>query len=153
MFVKVTLWIAFILPWFTLIFMKKERIKRFMPVTIFTCLLVTIVFDIGYTYKWWVIHTYIFPWGFISDTSFVFGLFAVSTIWIFHLTYERVWLYFITNFVIDLVYSMVGFKALKTANIATIQNIKEWQVFLLYFSLAIIIFLYQRWQETIFVSN
>jgi hypothetical protein len=32
MFIKGLLWVSLILPWFSLVFMQKEGIKRYMPV-------------------------------------------------------------------------------------------------------------------------
>lgn len=50
-----------------------------MPVTIFTSLLMTIIFQIAYTYKWWTIQEQIVPWGFMIDVSFAYGIFTVGT--------------------------------------------------------------------------
>lgn len=76
---KVILYISLFLPWFTLLFAKKQRIKKYIPVIILTCLLMTIIFQIAYQYNWWVIHTYIVPWGYMIDVSFAYGLFPVGT--------------------------------------------------------------------------
>lgn len=41
---RVLLLIAFILPWLSLFFLRKETTKRYMPVVILTALIMTIVF-------------------------------------------------------------------------------------------------------------
>jgi hypothetical protein len=56
---KIILFVTFLLPWLSLFFASKETIKTYMPVTIFTSLLMTIIFQIAYTYEWWVIYQYI----------------------------------------------------------------------------------------------
>ncbi|AVD54498.1 hypothetical protein CKF96_02945 (plasmid) [Priestia filamentosa] len=48
---KIVLFICLILPWFTLFFASSRTIKRFMPVTIFTCFLMTIIFQIAFFSK------------------------------------------------------------------------------------------------------
>jgi hypothetical protein len=90
---KVILFIAFLFPRLSLFFISSKTIKRFMPVTIFTCLLMTIIFEIAYTYKWWVIHQYIVPWGYMIDVSFGYGIFTVGTFWIFRLASHKFVLY------------------------------------------------------------
>ncbi len=70
---KIILWILLIAPWLTLFFMKKEGIKRYIPVTIFTVLLVTIIYEIAYTYRWWELEVNIVPWGHITNVSYAYG--------------------------------------------------------------------------------
>lgn len=101
MFNKIILWSSLILPWLSLFFMKKESIKRYMPVAIFVSLLVTILFEVAYTFKWWVMLDKIAPWGNITNVAFTYGTFLVGTIWIFYFTYRKFWAYMVTNILID----------------------------------------------------
>jgi hypothetical protein len=147
---RILLFIGFLLPWFTLFFARSETIRRFMPVTIFTCLLMTIVFQIAYTYDWWEIHEYIVPWGYMIDISFAYGVFAVGTFWIFRFTYHRFSLFILINFILDAFTCYVALPLLTILGIAEYKNIAPWQYLLIIFSLSFIIYYYQKWQEKIF---
>ncbi|HZG86152.1 hypothetical protein [Paenibacillus sp.] len=149
MFNKIMLWAFLIAPWPTLFFLSKETVKRYMPVAIFVSLLVTILFEAAHALKWWVMIDRIVPWGYITNVSFVYGVFLVGTIWIFHLTYRNFWLYMATNVVIDGVFAFVLHHFFE-GRIYKLVNFNEFQVFLLMVGLALTIFLYQKWQEGIF---
>lgn len=150
MSIRIILVLLLILPWLTLFFMKKESIKRFMPVTIFSMLIMSIVFQIAYTYKWWVIYQYVVPWGYLVDVSFAYGIFAVGTLWIFRLTSHRFRLYVLTNLVMDALFAFVVFPLLRILHVATVKNIEYWQYFLVIFGLSFLLYGYHKWQETIF---
>jgi hypothetical protein len=92
---QLILWGSLIVPWLSLLLLKKEIVKRYMPVAIFTALLVTIYNELGYTYQWWVVKERIFP--IITYVPFVYGGFLVGTLWIFHITFGKFWLYLLTN--------------------------------------------------------
>jgi hypothetical protein len=152
MLIKLMLWATLILPWISLLLMKKEAIKRYMPVTIFISLIMTIIFEIAYTYDWWTIHEYTLPWGYITDVSFLYGLFAVGTLWIFYLTFHKFWAYVLTNLGLDAFFSFLGLTwFVENMGIATI-HIDRWIIFVLYFFLSFVIYGYQKWQEKIFIS-
>src|SRR5690625_3744829 len=92
------LWLILIIPWLTMIFYNTYSLKRFMPVSIFVSLLVTLIFQMGYVYKWWIIGKSLVKWGHITSLPITFGSFLVGTLWIFHFTYDKGFkVYFITN--------------------------------------------------------
>ena len=152
MFNKMILWSFLLLPWPTLFFLGKETVKRYMPVAIFVSLLVTILFEVAHALKWWVMIEWIVPWGYITNVSFVYGIFLVGTIWIFRFTYRNFYLYMATNLVIDGLFAFV-FSNLFEGRIYKLVNFNQFQVFLLMTGLALTIYLYQRWQEGIFIRN
>lgn len=138
-------------PWFSLFFLDKNTIKRYMPTTIFTALLMTILFQIAYAYGWWEIHQSIVPWGYMIDASFAYGVFAVGTFWIFYLTSHRFALYVLSNLVMDALFSFTVFPLLTRIGIATLKNITAWQYFFVIFGLSFVIYGYHKWQEKIFI--
>lgn len=150
---KVLLWAGLLAPWLTLFFMKAESIKRYMPVAIFVSLLLTIIYEIAYTYKWWVLKVFIVPWGYITNVSFVYGIFLVGTIWIFHFTYKSFKVYLVTNMIVDAVFAFGLLPLISRLGIDKFVNLPKWGAYLIMLSLALIIFLYQRWQEGIFKEN
>ncbi len=153
MTMRIILFIGFLLPWLTLFFAKPDTIRRFMPVTIFTCLLMTIVFQIAYTYDWWVIHEYIVPWGYMIDVSFAYGVFAVGTFWIFRFTYHSFPKFIATNFIMDAFMCYAALPLLDVMGIANYKNITPWQYLLVIFGISFIIYFYHNWQEKIFVDE
>ncbi|MGM0835346.1 MAG: hypothetical protein ACQEV7_04255 [Bacillota bacterium] len=150
MFIKVFLWLSLIVPWLSLFFMKKDSIKRYLPVAILVSLLLTILYEIGYTYDWWVLKDKIVPWGHITNISFAYGLFLISTIWIFHYTYRNFKLYMVTNIIVDAIFNFGVLKLTERFGINKLINMPDWGIYLIMLGLALIIYIYQRWQEGIF---
>ncbi|MBP1914483.1 hypothetical protein [Lederbergia galactosidilytica] len=142
-----------ILPWFTLFFSNPEERKRYMPVTIFTSLLMTIIFQIAYTYEWWILHKQIVPWGYMIDVSFAYGIFAVGTFWIFKFTSQKFPLYAALNLITDAFMAFIVLPLLNVLGIATYKNILPWQYFLVIFVLSFIIYIYHKWQQRIYKSD
>lgn len=151
--VEIIMFAALILPWFTLFFSNPEERKKYMPVTIFTSLLMTIIFQIAYTYQWWIMHKQIVPWGYMIDVGFVYGVFAVGTFWIFRFTSHNFLLYIAVNMVMDAFMAFIALPLLGVLGIATYENISPWQYFLVTFGLSFIIYLYHGWQQKIYKSD
>ncbi|MFP7416852.1 hypothetical protein SFC65_25140 [Priestia filamentosa] len=150
---KIILFIFLILPWFTLFFASSTTIKRFMPVTVFTCFLMTIIFQIAYIYNWWVIEAYIVPWGYMTDVSFAYGIFAVGTFWIFRLTSHNFLWYTVINLIMDIVMSFIILPLLSLLGVAKYKNITFWQYALVIYGLSFVIYFYHKWQKKIFSTD
>jgi len=146
---EIVVWSMLVVPWFTLFFMKRHLIKRYLPVTLFTALLVTYYHQLGYTQEWWVVNVNI--GAFTSFTPSIFGSYFVGTLWIFALTYGNFKLYFITNLIIDAIYVFV-IKVILLLNLGILEDVvaPNGHRFFVYFIFAIIIYGYQKWQEGIF---
>lgn len=141
---------SLLLPWFTLFFATSDSRKKYMPVTIFTSLLMTIIFQIAYTYKWWVIHEQIVPWGYMIDVGFAYGVFAVGTFWIFKLTSHKFILFVIVNLIMDALMAYLVLPLLGKLEIAEYKNISPTHYLVVIFTLSFIIYGYHKWQEKIF---
>ncbi|KMJ55429.1 hypothetical protein AB685_27265 [Bacillus sp. LL01] len=150
---KIILFVTFLLPWLSLLFASKETIKTYMPVTIFTSLLMTIIFQIAYTYEWWVIYQYIVPWGYMSDVSFTYGIFAIGTFWIYVFTSHKFPLYVGVNLVTDAAMAFGVLPLLGVMGIAEYKNILPGQYFLVIFALSFVIYVYHKWQKGIFTTE
>lgn len=151
--IKLLLIVGLLLPWTSLLLAKKDTIRRFMPVTIFTSFMMTIIFQIAYTYEWWVIHEYIVPWGYMIDVTFAYGIYATGTFWIFRLTSHRFFLYAATNLIMDTFMCFVGLPLLGVLGIATYKNITPWEYLLVTYGLSLVIYVYHKWQQKIFISE
>ncbi|MEW9674121.1 hypothetical protein [Ammoniphilus sp. 3BR4] len=148
---KVVLWGSLIVPWLSLFFLKRDIIKRYMPVAIFVSLLVTIIFEMAHVFNWWVMKEAIVPWGYITNVAFTYGAFLVGTIWIFYFTFRKWWLYLITNIVIDGAFAFF-LNDIFNGWIYQLVRFNEWGVFLLMVSLAVVIYGYQLWQEGVLIK-
>ncbi|MEW9672771.1 hypothetical protein [Ammoniphilus sp. 3BR4] len=139
--------LAFVLAWVSVCFLKKQVVKRYMPVALFAAMLVTIVFEVAYTYQWWKINTVILNWDRITNVWFVFGPFLIGTIWIFYFTFKRFWLFMLTNVTIEGLHMVLIDPWVQSRGIYELITISRLQVFLLMVSIAFVIYLYQLWQE------
>lgn len=146
--IKTFQWLMLFLPWLTLFAARRGSVKRMMPSVVFTSLLVTILSIIGYEFKWWIIHKYIVPWGEIVDISFVYGIFAVGTFWIFYFTGRSFWLFILVNVVVDALFSFGILPIMERIGIVTVR-IPLWQTFLLDIAMMLIIYVYHRWQTAV----
>ncbi len=109
--------------------------------------MVTIVYEIGYTYKLWILIDAIVPWGHVTNTAFAYGIFLVGTIWVFHFTFGRFWLYVVANLLLDAFYAFVFHRIEEKLGIADLVSVKHYHIFLIMMGLAIILYPYQLWQE------
>ena len=146
---KIVLWAILVVPWLTLFFLKKEQVKRFMPVGILASFLMVLYNLVAYNEKHWIIKVHILPWLKPSFEAFVLGGFLVTTIWVFHFTYQRFWIYLITNIVLDFMFAVFPLPNLLQNKLGIYQlvNITPWARFLIFVILSIC---YQKWQEEIF---
>ncbi|GAE30385.1 hypothetical protein [Halalkalibacter hemicellulosilyticus] len=90
MFVELFLWALVIGSWFTLLLLKKEDIKRYMPAALLASYLMIIYNIFASNRSHWEIHYPIIPALDPLFISGVFGVFPVITIWVFYFTYRRV---------------------------------------------------------------
>lgn len=93
-----------IFPWLTFSFIPKKSLKTFLPVSFFASLLVLGMYFFAWSNKWWTVKGGV-KYKLFNDLSFVFGPFFVGTIWIFHYTFGKFKLYFLTNLFIDFLFA------------------------------------------------
>lgn len=68
---QVILWSMALLPWLTLFLMKRDDIKRFMPVALFGSITSIMIGDIGGTLKLWAFKESASPLNHIFTTTWV----------------------------------------------------------------------------------
>jgi hypothetical protein len=146
----ILLWSSIILPWFTLVFLKKEEIKRYMPVALLGALITTMVGELALALKWWVITDAIFP--FYHMPSLTYGGYPVAIIWIFKFTNKRFLLFMLINVAFDLAHSFTLDKLLVSRGIIEIVNATPFQLLLVDIINAAVLYRYQMWQEGVLVS-
>ena len=149
---KIVLWAILVIPWLTLFFLKKDQVKHFMPVGILSSFLMLLYNLVAYNEKHWIIKVHILPWLKPSFESFILSGFIVTTIWVFHFTYQRFWIYLLTNITIDFMFAIFPLPYLLQNKLAIYQlvNITPSGRFIIFVILSIVIYGYQKWQEEIF---
>ncbi|HEY0827960.1 MAG TPA: hypothetical protein VGE40_07695 [Bacilli bacterium] len=146
------MWGCIIVPWLSLLLMKKDTVKRFMPVSIFTSLLMTIYNELGYTFRWWEVKQTIVPWV-ITYVPFVYGSFLAGTIWIFYFTYGRFMMYFLTNIIVDFIFMFPVSRGFELLGMYELVNRNRWNIYFDLILISLVIFGFQLWQEGIFKSR
>jgi hypothetical protein len=145
---QIILCLMIIIPWLSLFLIRRNSIQRFMPVAIFASLLVTIVFEMGYTFNWWTVHEEIVPWGNITSFPLTYGIFIPGTIWIYHFTFDKpFWVYISSNALVDAFYAFIALRVLIFFGIYELDKMGHFGIFLIMIILAVIIYIYQRWQD------
>ena len=147
---EIILWLMLILPWLSLCFINKHSLRRFMPVAILASLLVTMVFEMAFTFNWWTVKEAILPWGHITSIPLTYGVFFAGTIWIYHFTFNKsFWVYILSNVIVDAIYAFVGLNVLIHFGIYELEDMGTLGIFILMFVISVIIYIYQKWQDKI----
>ncbi|WP_166243349.1 hypothetical protein [Paenibacillus turpanensis] len=141
---------VFGLSWITALWIGGAAFRRYVPVALFSTLVVSIVFETAYTLRWWELESSMVPWNRVNNLWFVFGPFFVFTLWIFKLTFRRFGLFLLVNVGFDAFQMFVFSPWLEARKLYTLVNIERWQVFLLMLAIAILLYLYQLWFEHTF---
>lgn len=148
---QLILWGVLILPWVTLFFMKKEDVKRYMPVGLFAVFTSALILEIGMTLKWWVYYETAYP---LRNISYLYGTIPVFTMWIFKFAYGRFWLFLFSDLLLNIFYTYVfEYYFLGSRKIIEFLNMSPLLDVIATTILGVIIYGYQRWQEGIFKST
>lgn len=143
---QLILWMLLIVPLLSLILMKKEDVKRFMPVALFTAFTSGILYETGIIVGVWSFRAIAFP-------LVLYGLFPTVAIWVFRFTYGRFGLYMVTNAIIDLVWAFFIWPWLSKMGLIGIGPWTPLIIYLLSLGHACLLYGYQMWQETIFANT
>jgi hypothetical protein len=150
---KLVLWAILVVPWLSLFLLKKESVKRYMPVAIFTALLMTIYNELAQTYNFWVLKVEIFP-QVLTAVPFVYGGFLCIVIWIFHFTYGRFWVYLASNVILDFLFCFPSnYVFEKKLELYELINHNSWILWGAFVALSVVIYGYQVWQDEIFKTS
>ena len=131
--------------------MKKEEIKRWMPVSMFALVLTTMIHDVGTTLGFWATRESIFP--FYEMFPYYYGTMPVLTIWVFKFTYGHFGKYFITNTILD-----IGFNFFLLNYFLPSRGVFEFSIspFLslpITLMHAVVIYGYQMWQDDVLLGT
>lgn len=149
---QIILWSMIIVPWLALFFMKKEDLKRYMPVGVLAVATSVIIGDVGVKLGFWFHRETAYP--FYNIMPFNIGLNLALTMWVFKFTYRQFWIYMITNAILDIGFSFFLFQYfLPSRGMFNLVNISPFQSFLITTTHALLLYGYQMWQEGIFIRS
>ncbi|GKU82701.1 hypothetical protein [Niallia sp. NCCP-28] len=144
-------WGLLILPWFLLLFFDKNRIKRFFPVLLLSIVLNSILYQLAEKLNWFFVKENL---PFLTDiTPTVYGMFAVGTLLIFYFNYGKFWLYFIVNLLFDIFQSYVVTPFYGKLGLFERQEMNGFESLLIMTLMALIFYLYQKWQDTVMLKS
>jgi hypothetical protein len=149
---QILMWSILVLPWSTLFFMKKEDIKRLMPVALFSALTSVIAVETAESLGWFIYGESTYP---LRTASYIiFGLNPVATMWLFYFTYGRFWKYLAIDVVLNFgfiyifhVYFLGGLGLFREVGITPFTNT------LITIFDGTLLYAYQMWQEGIFAQS
>ena len=143
------LWSLMLLPWLTLFLMKKNDLKRFMPVALLGAITSIIFMEAGSTLKLWAIRETIFPLSQILPHHL--GVAPVVTIWLFKFAYGKFWRYIAVDAVLNLVFAFVFIPWLAARGIWANINGTYLSLYIIVTIDGIYLYIYQMWQENALV--
>lgn len=142
-------WILFIAPWFLLLPLDSQRVKRFMPVGLFVAVLYTVIFQIAEVWNWWDVHEENNIFFLTNISSFVYGFLIVITIYMFYFTYPNFWLFLIANWIIDFIQALIISPFIfQKVGLYTMNNMSNFGLFVMIAITVPVVYLYQRWQDS-----
>ncbi|WP_110112116.1 hypothetical protein [Bacillus sp. CGMCC 1.16541] len=145
---QLILWSLLLIPWLFVLPLNIHRVKRFVPVGLFSTVLITIVYQLGEKYEWWVLKENVF---FLTNmTPSTYGLFIVMTILVFYFTYSSFWLYVVANLILDFLQVVVLGKFLASVNLYALKSMPAYGVFCIAMSIALINYAFQKWLDPAF---
>ncbi len=139
-------WGLLILSWFSMLFLPKEKIKKYLPVTTFSTLLVVALSILNIPFKWWKVEGGLLNKVF-NDFSFIFGPYFCGTIWIFHLTFGKFTKYFLTNLIMDAALSFPLGTLLQKLKVFKLVEFKPKHIFYTTFSYALALYAFQLFKS------
>jgi hypothetical protein len=134
------------IPWLSLLLLKKEVIKRFMTATLVVTILLMLLGELAVTYNWWTYQDKLFP-GLSVDVPFIFGAFIPATIWALVVGYGHPVRYVVINAAaaVFLAYPLISLY--EYIDYSQLNNFKDWHSMVTSFSLALIAYWSQMWQD------
>lgn len=134
--------VILIVPWLTVPLIGKKSFIRFLPATTFVNLLISLFSVVAEKKKLWKVKNPLFPYTAV-DFSYLVGLFFVTTIWVFKLTYGNFLKYILLNVVLDYFLSFPIIKFFTKIGIFEFKKMRPVHFYYLSVFLAFVIYWYQ----------
>ncbi|MGJ7922114.1 hypothetical protein [Neobacillus sp. LXY-4] len=141
-----------VVPWLTSPLLGKNSFVRFLPVATFVGYIFSFLSEIADEKKWWKVKNALFP-NFRLDFSYLLGLFFITTIWIFKLTFNNFFKYLFTNMAFDYFFVFHVVKFFTKVGVFEFKKMRPKHFYVLSVVTAIIIYFYQRLVERTIVHE
>ncbi|MDQ0201736.1 hypothetical protein [Neobacillus ginsengisoli] len=140
-----------IIPWFSVLFMDKKSLIRYLPVASFINLFLSVFSVMANKRKWWVNKNPFSPGN--VDFSYILGPYFVATLWIFKLTYGNFTKYLITNAILNILNAFPLGSMWENFGIFKFKKVTHTSWYFICVFLAIIIYGYQYIVEKIIINK
>ncbi|MDR4949799.1 hypothetical protein [Neobacillus cucumis] len=130
------------IPWLTIPLIGKNTFIRFMPVATFVGYIFGFLSETADNKKWWKVKNGLFP-NYRLDVSYLLGLYLITTIWVFKLTFGNFFKYLTLNIIIDAIFSFSIVKFFTKVGVFEFRKMRPKHFYILSVSMAIIIYWYQ----------
>ncbi|MBT2706965.1 hypothetical protein [Bacillus sp. ISL-47] len=145
---RLLLIIMMIIPWISLPLLGRKTIKRFLPATVFICLVVKVMNIIAEKRKWWWFYTSIHS-KIKGDIPFILGPYFICSLWVLKMTYGKFSLFLITNAILHFLFVFPGGKLLKKLGIVSLVRINSIQLFFILLIRAVLLYSFQFVKENL----
>jgi len=141
-----------VIPWITTPFLGKNSFIRFLPVATFIGYIFSFLSEIADRRKWWKVKNALFP-NYRLDFSYLLGLFFITTIWVFKLTYGSFIKYLTLNIVLDYLLAFPIVKFFTKVGVFEFKKMRPKHFYILSVVTAIVIYYYQLLVERTLVKE
>lgn len=138
-----------ILPWFTVPFLRKKTVRRFLPSSIFMSLLLIAEGSFAEKKKWWWFSTSVKP-NFLAEIPLIIGPFFVGSLWILKCTFGKFKLYLLINFIVDSIFTHIGTDWFKKIGYASLVKLSKFQLSIVFFIKSLVMYGFQFLYEKCF---
>ncbi|UYZ19975.1 hypothetical protein [Mesobacillus jeotgali] len=116
--------LTLVLPWLTVPFIRKNTFIRFLPTATFIGYIFALFSEVAKKNKLWKVRNGLFK-DYTLDVSYLYGLYLITTIWIFKLTFRNFLKYLVTNIVADYFFSFHIIKIFEKVGTFEFKKMKQ----------------------------
>ncbi|MFZ4452043.1 hypothetical protein [Salibacterium aidingense] len=135
-------------PWLTVPIIRRNSFMRFLPASTLANLVISLFSVVADRKKLWKVKNPIFPYTAV-DYSYLLGLFPVTTIWVFKLTYGDFKKYLTLNIILDYLLSFPIIKFFTKVGVFEFKKMRPFHFFIFSVFLAFVIYWYQYFVEKV----
>jgi hypothetical protein len=123
-----------------------------MPVSLLMTVIHTLAYQAAYHYGWWNEEaSSLFGWDKVVPVPWVYGAYLAVVIWVFHFTFRKFWLYLTVNILLDGLFMYLVYPIWQRMGIVSSKStISTIAITAMMVGFALIIYLYQMWQDKAF---
>jgi ABC-type Fe3+-siderophore transport system permease subunit len=140
--------LTLVIPWLTVPFIRKNTFIRFLPTATFIGFIFALFSEVAKKNKLWRVKNGLFK-DFTLDISYLYGLYFITTIWIFKLTYRSFLKYLMTNIVADYFFSFHIVRIFEKVGTFKFKKMRHKHFFFISVLLSVVLYIYQRMIEKV----